>query len=244
MQKLSEEDFSSFTPTGKKPIHVAFIMDGNGRWAEKQGKERSFGHQNGILPLKEMVQTGLEIGISYLTFYAFSTENWSRPQGEIDHLMELLAQAIVNEAPALKKQGIRFQIIGDWKKLPAQTVEKLEETINLTFSEKNLTLILALNYGGKQEILQAVNAVLQNGQKEIDLEGFEKYLQTSVFPAPDLLIRTAGEQRLSNFLLWQSAYSELYFSTVLWPDFRKKNFLEALGAYQNRKRKFGGLTSE
>ncbi len=233
----------------KIPQHVAIIMDGNGRWAAKHGNARVFGHEQGVESVRSVVEGAGEIGIKYLTLYAFSTENWERPQTEVDALMGLLVQAIENETDSLMKNNVRLQAIGDLNKLPAKVQGKLNECIKNLNSNTGLTLILAVSYSSKWEITEAVKKILKDIQEEkVILEDlneklFENYLLTVNFPDPELLIRTSGEFRISNFLLWQIAYSELYFTEKLWPDFRKEDLFEAVFDFQNRERRFG-RTSE
>ncbi len=227
------------------PIHVAVIMDGNGRWAKKRGNQRIFGHKNGVKAVKETVEVAGEIGIKYLTLYAFSTENWNRPKPEVDALMSLLVNSIENETDNLIKNNVKLITIGDRTQLPEQVNQKLTQIIQKTEHSTGLTLVLALNYSSRQELTKSiqhiVNQVLTGGisAQEISEETVSKFLYTAQIPDPDLLIRTSGEYRLSNFLLWQSAYSELYFTPVLWPDFRKQDFIDAIIDYQHRERRFG-----
>jgi undecaprenyl diphosphate synthase len=227
------------------PEHVAVIMDGNGRWAEKHGKARIFGHESGVESVRSVVEGAGEIGIKHLTLYAFSTENWDRPKNEVDALMELLVQAIEMETESLMKNNVRLSTIGDIISMPKKVKEKLEGCIQTLDSNTGLNLVLALSYSSKWEIVNAVkNLVKDTIDKKvkpeiINNELFERYLNTSEIPDPELLIRTSGEYRISNFLLWQIAYSELYFTEKLWPDFRKDDLFEAIYDYQNRERRFG-----
>ncbi len=229
----------------KLPKHVALIMDGNGRWAKQRGKERVFGHENGVNAVKQTVEAAGEIGIPYLTFYAFSTENWDRPKEEVDTLMELLVKAIQTETETLNKNGVRLKAIGDLNSLPKKCYEELAEAINITSNNDKITVVIALSYSSRYEIVEAVKNISdlvkseRINTKEIDQKMFSSFLQTNEFPDPDLLIRTSGEQRISNFLLWQLAYSELYFTPVLWPDFNKEHFYEAIIDFQSRERRFG-----
>ena len=231
------------------PKHVAIIMDGNGRWAAAQGKERVFGHIHGVESVRSVVEGAAEIGVKYLTLYTFSKENWSRPEDEIKALMDLLIKAIDNEVASLKKNGIRLQMIGDYGHLPEKVRNKLFEAIDFLKECSRMTLILALNYSSRWEITQGVikiaNDVKSGKIKACDINEnlISNCLITSNIPDPDLLIRTSGECRLSNFLLWQLAYSELYFTPVLWPDYRKEDFFDAICNYQKRERRFG-KTSE
>ena len=233
----------------KIPQHVAVIMDGNGRWAAKHGNARIFGHEQGVESVRSTVEGAGEIGIKYLTLYAFSTENWDRPENEVLALMGLLVQAIENETDSLMKNNVRLRAIGDIEKLPENVQEKLNDCINRLNSNTGLTLILALSYSSKWEIVEAVKKIVNDvknqnlAPEDINGDVFENYLLTKKFPDPELLIRTSGEYRISNFLLWQIAYSELYFTEKLWPDFRKEDLFEAVFDFQNRERRFG-KTSE
>lgn len=231
------------------PRHVAIIMDGNGRWAKQQGEDRIFGHHEGVNSVREIVEACGEIGVKYLTLYAFSTENWNRPKEEVDALMELLVNTISMETPNLNNKGVKLEVIGDVKSLPESCQLELKESMDVTSKNSKVTLILALSYSSKWEITHAVQELallveqgkLKPGQ--ISSELIEEHLSTSKWPDPELMIRTSGEHRISNFLLWQLAYSEFYFTDVLWPDFRKDDFFRAILAYQNRERRFG-KTSE
>jgi undecaprenyl diphosphate synthase len=231
------------------PKHIAVIMDGNGRWAKQKGKERIFGHQNGVQSVRDVTEASVELGIGFLTFYAFSTENWNRPKEEIDGLMHLFMQAIENETPTLMKNNVRFEVIGEIEKLHPQTTLTMNRVRDLTKNNTGLTMIIALSYSSRWEITKAAkeitNKVINNelSLEAITEETISNYLCTKNFPDPDLLIRTSGELRLSNFLMWQLAYSELYFTNVLWPDFSKENLYEAIVDYQSRERRFG-KTSE
>ena len=227
------------------PQHVAIIMDGNGRWAEKHGKARVFGHESGVESVRSVVEGAGEIEIKYLTLYAFSTENWDRPKNEVDALMELLVHAIEVETESLMKNNVRLSTIGDIDSMPVKVREKLEGCISFLNSNTGLNLVLALSYSSKWEIVNAVKNMVQDSidnkikPELINNKLFEEYLNTSEIPDPELLIRTSGEYRISNFLLWQIAYSELYFTEKLWPDFRKDDLFEAVFDYQNRERRFG-----
>jgi len=233
----------------KLPRHVAIIMDGNGRWAKSKGAVRIFGHQNGVKPIHETVEAAGELGIKYLSLYAFSTENWGRPKEEINALMSLLVTTIKKEAKKLDKNNVRIISIGDLKKLPQVPQQELLNLIDHTKNNDGLILNLALSYSSRWEITSAARKIGEDVKAglldpaDICQEQFEKYLDTYGIPDPELLIRTSGECRISNFLLYQIAYSELYFSKVLWPDFSKEDFYSALFDYQNRERRFG-LTSE
>lgn len=233
----------------KLPQHIAIIMDGNGRWAKQKGQERIFGHENGVISVRETVEAAAEVGVKYLTLYAFSTENWNRPQEEVIALMQLLVHTISAETATLNKNNIRLQAIGDLQSLPADCSAELNEAIDQTKNNTRTTLVLALSYSSRWEITNAVRQIalqLENKTllaKDIDENTITANLCTSSMPEPELMIRTSGEHRISNFLLWQLAYSELYFTDKLWPDFRKEDFYEAIIDYQNRERRFG-KTSE
>lgn len=233
----------------KLPRHIAIIMDGNGRWAKEQGQDRLFGHYHGVESVRDIVEGCAELGVGYLTLYAFSTENWDRPQYEVIGLMELLVTTIRNEVESLQKNNIRLHVIGDLAMLPDYARKELSEALELTKNNKGLNLIMALSYSGRWELLNAVKNIaweVKRGSlniEEIDQDTLQRYLCTSDFPDPELMIRTSGEYRISNFLLYQLAYAELYFTNVRWPDFRKQNLYEALIDYQNRERRFG-KTSE
>ena len=233
----------------KLPRHVAIIMDGNGRWAKEKGKNRLFGHYHGVESVRNIVEGCAELEIGYLTLYAFSTENWDRPKDEVTGLMELLVQTIREEVVTLNKNNIRLHVIGNIEMLPVNARKELEEACKETQSNKGLNLIMALSYSSRWEIINAVKDIVQQlkGGKiqpeEITDDIFKQYLCTAPFPDPEIIIRTSGEYRISNFLLYQAAYSELYFTETLWPDFRKENLYMALLDYQNRERRFG-KTSE
>ena len=226
------------------PNHIAIIMDGNGRWAQKQGVKRILGHQNAIKAVRDATEGCAELGVDHLTLYAFSTENWGRPKIEVDGLMSLLVSTIKDEMPTLVENKIKLKSIGDIERLPNKAKKSLQEAITLTEEHNGMELILALNYSGRWDITNAVQEIINDDNKKVvDDETISNYLSTSDIPDPELLIRTSGEMRISNFLLWQLAYTELYFSDVLWPDFRKKDLHEAIAAYQKRERRFG-KTSE
>lgn len=231
------------------PKHVAVIMDGNGRWAKKQGLKRILGHQKGVESVRQTVEAAAELGIEALTLYAFSTENWKRPKYEVDTLMSLLVKSLKKELSTLQKNNIRLNTIGKTNELPEKARKQLMEVIDLTKDNKQMVLTLALNYGGQEEIVSALKCIskkIVNNQlevEEIDEKVINNHLYTFTLPVVDFLIRTSGEKRISNFLLWQIAYAELYFTDVLWPDFRKKDFYEAILNYQSRERRFG-KTSE
>lgn len=227
------------------PKHVAIIMDGNGRWAERHGSARVVGHEHGVESVRSVVEGAGEIGVEHLTLYAFSTENWERPKAEVDALMGLLVQAIENETESLKKNNVRLSTIGNIEAMPEDVRNQLRQCIVRLKDNTGLNLILALSYSGQWDILNAVKKIAGEvaGNKikpeTIDNELFRSYMSTAMIPDPELLIRTSGEYRISNFLLWEIAYSELYFTPILWPDFRKENLFEAIVDYQNRERRFG-----
>jgi undecaprenyl diphosphate synthase len=223
------------------PVHVAVIMDGNGRWAKQHGLKREEGHKVGAESARKITEYALRCGVKYLTLFAFSSENWKRPVKEVNTLMNMLYRNLVEQLDLLMDNDIRFDIVGDFGRLPGKLKKKLLETIDLSRSHKTMQLNLALNYGSRMEILRAVKRMVEDGvpAKKIDEKLFNKYLFTADCPDPDLLIRTSGELRISNFLLYQIAYSELYFTSVMWPDFRMKEFLEAVLDYQRRERRFG-----
>ncbi len=231
------------------PKHVAVIMDGNGRWAKKLGNLRVFGHKNGVKTVKVVVEAAAEIGVKNLTLYAFSTENWNRPKLEVEALMQLLVSTISSEIEKLHKQGVRLLTIGDTDSLPTKVQQKLNDAIELTKNNKGLTLVLALSYSSRWEITNATNKIIADVKagkisgESITEKAFGSYLTTSKVPDPDLLIRTSGEYRISNFLLWQIAYSELYFTDKLWPEFTAEDFYGAIKNYQERERRYG-KTSE
>jgi len=231
------------------PKHIAIIMDGNGRWAKQNGKARVFGHQNGVKSVRSVTEGAAEIGVDYLTLYAFSTENWNRPKAEVMALMQLLVSTIAKETKTLNKNNISLNAIGDLESLPAKCQAELAKAIENTSKNTGMTLVLALSYSSRWEILNAVNSLLKDvksGQlkdEEVTETLFKNYLCTSNIPDPELIIRTSGEYRISNFLLWQAAYSEFYFSEILWPDFRKESLWEAIYDFQQRERRFG-KTSE
>jgi len=243
-------DFKSQIDLNKLPRHVAIIMDGNGRWAKQHNQPRVFGHRNGVRSVREVTEAAAEIGVEYLTLYAFSTENWARPKLEVDTLMRLLVDTLSREIATLNKNNIRLEAIGDLKNLPEATYNALQAGIAETRNNSRMTLVLALNYSGKWDIIQAVKGVAEKvlnreiGVSEIDERLLNSFLTTRDIPDPELLIRTSGEHRLSNFLLWQLAYAELYFSPVFWPDFSKEHFYQALLDFQNRERRFGRISEQ
>ncbi len=234
----------------KLPDHIAIIMDGNGRWAKQRGNKRVFGHQHAIKAVRETVEAAAEMGIKYLTLYAFSTENWNRPRAEIDALMSLLVTTLHEETRTLTKNNIRLLAIGDVENMPRQVKSNLRKCINITAGNTGLKLILALSYSGRWEIHDAVIKIakkIKNGQvdpDDITPENFTDWLQTKDIPDPELLIRTSGEYRISNFLLWQIAYTELYFTDTLWPDFTREDLYKAILNYQSRERRFGMISEQ
>jgi len=229
----------------KLPRHVAVIMDGNGRWAQKRGNVRIFGHQNAVESVRQIVEAAGELGIEYLTLYAFSTENWHRPKSEVDALMALMVKTIQAETENLNENNVRLNAIGELDDLPANVRRQLNSTLDYLSENTGLNLTIALSYSGRWDIGDAVKRIaiaVKKGEinpDDIDACTIESYLSTSTIPDPELLIRTSGERRISNFLLWQLAYTELYFTPVLWPDFRKEHFYEALIDFQRRDRRFG-----
>ena len=222
------------------PKHIAIIMDGNGRWATKRNKPRVFGHNEGMKRVVDVVENSLNIGIKYLSLYAFSTENWKRPQKEIDFLMQILIKYIDDQLNKLVTQGVKINILGDISVLPEKVIQKIEYALDSTKDNDKLILNIAINYGSRQEILRAVNTAIEDGEILTDDE-FSKLLYTRNQPDVDLLIRPGGEKRLSNFLLYQMSYAELYFSDIYWPDFKLESLIDAIYWYQNRNRRFGGL---
>ncbi len=231
------------------PTHIAIIMDGNGRWAREKGQDRLYGHYHGVESVRNVVEACAELGIGYLTLYAFSTENWDRPEDEVAGLMELLVETIRKEVETLNKNRIRLHVIGDMEMLPAYAHKELDEALEITAKNTGLNLIMALSYSSRWELTKAVKDIaadVKTGRLDpqaITQDTIRQYLSTHDFPDPELMIRTSGEQRISNFLLYQLAYAELYFTPVRWPDFRKENLYEAILDYQNRERRFG-KTSE
>ena len=227
------------------PAHVAIIMDGNGRWASLMGKPRIFGHKNGVQSVRESLEAAVQAGVKCLTLYAFSTENWSRPAGEVNALMTLLVSTIRSEVDKLDEKGVQLKAIGDISKLPSKTHKALVEAIDRTKDNTKIQLVLALNYSGRWDISQASRRLSQYisenhlNPDQIEESMFSQFLSTAAFPELELLIRTSGEQRLSNFLLWESAYAELFFTDKFWPEFRKEDFFEAIMDFQKRERRFG-----
>ena len=231
------------------PQHIAIIMDGNGRWAKEKGELRVFGHKNGVTAVREALEASVEIGLIFLTLYAFSTENWNRPQFEVDALMELLVNSLNQELPTFQENNIRVNSIGRMSDLPAHCQVTLQSTIEQTKNNTGCTLTLALSYGSRQEILDATKTIAEKVKKgeisvdDINEEMFSNNLYTHGIPDPDLLIRTSGEERISNYMLWQIAYSELFFLPIMWPEFSRETLFECIYLYQNRERRFG-KTSE
>ena len=237
----AEQDLLRQIHLSKVPRHIAIIMDGNGRWAKQRHLPRIFGHRAGITSVREVVRASGELGVKALTLYAFSAENWARPDTEVKALMRLLEDYLQRELPELQKNRVRLRAIGRWQSLPAGARSQLERVIEATSKNKGLTLSLALNYGGRQEIVDACNRALSDKLKSVDEATFASYLNTGDLPDPDLLIRTSGEMRISNFLLWQLAYTELFITATPWPEFRRGHLYRAILDYQHRERRFGGL---
>ncbi len=227
------------------PQHVAVIMDGNGRWAKKQLQRRIFGHQHAITAVRQTLEAAIQCGVKYLTLYTFSTENWNRPQEEVDGLMELLSKAILDETKTMLENGVSMHVIGDMSRLPVRCRQQLQQCIETTAGGNNLSLILALSYSSRWELTNAVRSIASKVASgvltadDVNEQLISSHLATAQYPDPDLLIRTGGELRISNFLLWQMAYTEFYFTDLLWPDFRREHFFEAVKAYQQRQRRFG-----
>jgi undecaprenyl diphosphate synthase len=234
----------------KLPRHIAIIMDGNGRWAQEQGQDRLFGHFHGVESVRNIVEGCSDLGIKFLTLYTFSTENWDRPQNEVNGLMELMAETIRKEVPLLNKNNIHLHVIGDLQLLPEYAMKELSEAMEMTSTNTGLNLILALSYSSRWELVNAVKKIaidVKEGKiqpEAVDQLLLEKYLVTSDFPDPELMIRTSGEFRISNFLLYQLAYAELYFTNTRWPDFRKENLYEAIVDFQKRERRYGMTTKQ
>ena len=232
---------------GKLPNHVAVIMDGNGRWAKQKGAGRLYGHKNGVESVRAIVETSVEIGLKYLTIYAFSTENWSRPDEEVKGLLKLILDSLVDEIDQMSKNNIVVRFIGSEHNLSMDYKTKILKECQKSWNNTGLNFNIAMNYGGRWELLDAIKAMMPEiisgkiNAENIDENIFEKYLYTAGMPDPDFMIRTSGEKRLSNYLIWQSAYTELYFTDILWPDFKKEAFLEAILDFQNRNRRFGGV---
>jgi undecaprenyl diphosphate synthase len=233
----------------KLPQHIAIIMDGNGRWAKGKGKLRIFGHHNGVTTVKTITEACAKVGVKYLTLYAFSTENWNRPAFEVKALMELLVDTMRKELPTLQKNNIRLSFIGNFEDLPKKCQEQLQATMDATANNTRMNLVLALSYSAKWDLVQAIKKIANDAKNgllkvdEINDEKVNSYLSTHAMPHPELMIRTSGEKRISNFLLWEIAYSELYFSEKLWPDFTEEDLYQAILDFQSRERRFG-KTSE
>ncbi len=227
------------------PRHIAIIMDGNGRWAKEKGQDRLYGHFHGVESVRDIVEGCAELGVEYLTLYAFSTENWDRPQTEVTGLMELLVETIRKETETLNKNNIKLHVIGDMGMLPDYAKKALQESLDITGRNTGLNLVMALSYSSRWELLEAVKQIardVKDGKIEVESISqytIQQYLSTKEFPDPELMVRTSGEYRISNFLLYQLAYAELYFTNVRWPDFRKENLYEAIIDFQNRERRFG-----
>lgn len=240
----------SAVKAAKVPVHVAIIMDGNGRWAKARGLDRSEGHVEGVNTVRRITEAASEVGVKYLTLYAFSTENWNRPQSEVDALMHLIGIAIERETPDLIRNNVRLTMIGDTERMPDEALRRLHKCIDATSHCTGLTLCLALSYSSRWELTDASRRIASEvaaGRldiRDIDEHTVSSFLTTASMPDPDLLIRTGGDQRISNFLLWQIAYSEIYFTPVYWPDFSKAHFMEALGAYAGRERRFGLISEQ
>ena len=239
---MSMENISSV------PVHVSMIMDGNGRWAKERGKERVYGHFEGVESVRACVEAAVETGVKYLSLYAFSEENWNRPQAEVDTLMELMVKAMADEMASLDRNGVRFMVVGNRARLSEGLNKVIDSCMEQTASNTRLTLIIFLSYSGKWDILQAAKRMVAKALEspeeaedilDMDIAGFDSYLSTDGIPDPDLIVRTSGECRLSNYLLWQGAYSELLFVDTLWPDFRKDDFRKALEYYSKRDRRYG-----
>jgi undecaprenyl diphosphate synthase len=242
---VKKEDLLPFINKERLPQHIAIIMDGNGRWAEEKGQDRLYGHFHGVESVRDIVEGAAELGVGYLTLYAFSTENWDRPQPEVDGLMALLVDTIRKEVPVLNKNNIRLHVIGNTELLPEFARLELQEALQMTEHNTGLNLIMALSYSSRWELVNAVKNIgldIEKGTikaEDICADTLEHYLATSNFPDPELMIRTSGEYRISNFLLYQLAYAELYFTNTRWPDFRKENLYEAIIDFQSRERRFG-----
>ncbi len=238
---------AAFDPDKEIPRHIAIIMDGNGRWAKERDLPRRDGHRAGAESVEIALETCGDIGVDYLTLYAFSSENWKRPEAEVKALMGLLAHFLKEKTPSLIKNNIRLQVIGQIDKLPKSNQKALQKSIEATAGNDGLTLVVALSYGSREEILEATRSLMEkakNGEMdpaELNEESFAAHLNTADFPDPDLLIRTSGEYRISNFLLWQISYAEIFITKTFWPDFRRENLLDAVGEYQQRQRRFGGV---
>lgn len=223
------------------PAHVAFIIDGNGRWALKRGMPRSFGHKVGVKSCKNVINSCYNLGIKYVSIFGFSTENWNRPKDEIDGLFNLLREFVKNDLQEWLKNDIKVVVSGDYSVFPKDLVTKIEEVLTKTKNNKGMVLNLCINYGGRQEIIRAVNCIIKSGVKKVNEKHILKHLYTADLPSPDFIIRTSGEQRLSNFMLWQCSYAELYFPKTYWPDFNKKHLIKAFKVFNKRKRRYGAI---
>lgn len=245
MQDLKEQ-----IDLNRLPVHIAIIMDGNGRWAKEKGEDRLYGHFHGVESVRNIVEGCAELGIGYLTLYAFSTENWDRPADEVNGLMELLVDTIRREVDTLNKNNIRLHVIGNMQMLPEFARNEMQEALDMTSGNTGLNLVMALSYSSRWELLNAVKSIaadVKTGKlnaEEITSDILEQYLCTRNFPDPELMIRTSGEYRISNFLLYQSAYTELYFTETRWPDFRKENLYKAILDFQSRERRFGKISEQ
>lgn len=226
---------------GKRPNHVAFIMDGNGRWAGQRGLPRVLGHREGVKAIERVVRLGLHEGVRYLSFYAFSTENWRRPVEEVQGLMKIFRQQIADKSEELAEQGVRLRFSGRLKEFPGDIQKLIEKAEQLTASSDRMQVIVCMNYGGRQEILDAFGRAFREGVSVLDESSIRSYLYLPDVPDPDLIVRTSGEIRLSNFLLWQASYAEFFFTDTLWPDFAEKDFKEAMEAYSKRTRRYGSI---
>ncbi len=246
-KNMSEEELKAALDREKLPQHVAIIMDGNGRWADKRNLPRNAGHKAGVEPIRAVIGLCVELEISVLTLYAFSSENWKRPLREVNALMKLVLEQLRDQAPELSKNNIQLRAIGNIDGLPGRVIREIRRSKDITKDNTGLILNMALNYGSRQEMVHALQRIVNDVDKnklkpsDVDETIFAQYLYTAGLPDPDLLIRTSGEMRISNFLLWQLAYAEFYVTDVLWPDFREKELLLALLSYQERKRRFGGI---
>jgi undecaprenyl diphosphate synthase len=223
------------------PKHIGFIIDGNGRWAKERGLTRSMGHKAGMLALKEAIKNSFELGIKFVSIYGFSTENWNRPKDEVNFLFNLFREFIKSDFNEVEGKNARLNIMGDYTKFPDDLVKEIEKALEETKNNDGFVLNLGINYGGRDEIIRAVNNIINSGVKEITKENFNDYLYTKGLPDPDFIVRTSGEQRISNFMLWQNAYSEFYFPKTYWPDFNKKELIKSLLNYQQRNRRFGAI---
>lgn len=239
--RKKDKNLESKIDFDRLPQHIAFIMDGNGRWAKKRGRLRTFGHKVGAESMDAVVRHARDLGIKVVSFFAFSTENWNRPREEVGEIFSIARKLIVEKKESFLKSNMRVIVIGDRKRLPEDLQKEIEDCERVTKDNDGLIVNVALNYGGRAEIIGAINRIIKDGVKEVNEEIFKSYLQTSNIPDPDLVIRTSGEQRLSNFMMYQCAYSELYFPKVHWPDFREKQLDEAIIEFQKRDRRFGAI---